>query len=260
MDCNESGKPIAIAKKQNKTVVHCKKLAENEGAFEIVQVIDDSFIGPDEEPLLPGTFLKWPLKNATEKLGTSVEQILIRIPGFFKYRKCAKRQLEIYKGNLEKRQCLEVDDNVLIPIPRVDRSNTCPKNLEAKVVSVSKDKKHVELGTSQGIIDCKFPQEQLQKVPNGGKKHIAVPNKSMTLVSAYRLETSYGSKSNSVSICNCKLTSGGHCKKPQCPCFKKGIACATKWHRGKSNCDNSTGSDSRLLITEFFVTLKFLFE
>jgi hypothetical protein len=134
---------------------------------------------------------------------------------------------------------LEQGDHVLIPIQRVDRSNTCPKAMEGRVMSVKE--KFVRIGTSAGIIETAFRQDQVQKV-TGRKRPLDVPEQPLSFIKAARMETSYGGKPNascidSPSLCNCRVTAKGQCKdKKQCNCFRINLKCSSKCHKG-APCD-----------------------
>ena len=73
--------PVALAKRVQRAVVHGHSVASGQGAFEVVEVLDGRAVGPDQEPLLPGVFLIWPLNCTSSKLGTTAEEIKFRIPG-----------------------------------------------------------------------------------------------------------------------------------------------------------------------------------
>ena len=192
--------------------VHGHKLSKNEGAFNVLKVLDANVKGPDDEPLLPGTFLSWDLNMSTDSLGSTVEMVEQRSSGFLTYLDGRGEQNTLYQKQVKNRQCLKEGDHVLLPIPRVDRSNTCPKNLEAKVIGVLHDKK-VQLGTDAGKVSTPFLQEQLDKV-TALKRKISVGQTHITLTKAYRSETSYG-----ISMCKCTTS----CGSKRCKCTKSGF-------------------------------------
>ncbi len=159
----------------------------------------------------------------------SIALVEERLPGFITYLKGRGKQNLLYQNQLSSRRNLEVGDHVLLPIPRVDRSNTCPKNLEAEVLETL-DKDFVRLGTETGKIDTAFRQEQLTKV-TGKKRKFEIPEHEIKLTRAYRADTSY----NSQNICKCNQG----CSSRRCRCFKSGLKCSSKCHNGNSdNCDN----------------------
>ncbi len=151
-----------------------------------------------------------------------------RTPAFMVYLKNRGTQDVLYQRQVSDRQQLEKDDHVLLPIPRVDRSSTCPKNIEAKVFEVLPGN-FVRLGINDGKISAPFQQEQLTKV-TGAKRKITVPDTEILLTKAYRSSTSY----NKQSLCACKKG----CSSYRCKCFKGGLKCSSKCHQG-GVCDNS---------------------
>ncbi len=154
--------------------------------------------------------------------------MVIPLSGAMAYHKGIRQTADAYREVLSRSRQLNEDDHVLLPIARTDRSNTEPKNLEARVVETSGGR--VKLGTAAGKIDVTFRQEQLVKV-NGRKRSFDVPDGSVSLIKAMRFESSY-STTSSASLCACR----GTCLTKRCPCRKGGVDCATKCHNGKT-CD-----------------------
>ena len=140
-------------------------VAPTERAFEVLLTLDDEELGPDAEPLQPGTYLTWPMNRATNNMGTTVESIEFRSGMFQDYLKNRAHAREEWL-KIAQQHRLEQGDHVLLPIKRVDRSNTCPKVMEGRVMSVKDN--FVRIGTSAGIIETAFHQDQVQKMT--GKK------------------------------------------------------------------------------------------
>ncbi len=196
---------------QLRDTVHGEKLSSDEAAFQVVRVLKADFQGPDEEPLEAGTFIRWKLKFTSDDLGNTLETVESRTPAFIKYLQDRGVQNILYQKQLASRRDLTVGDHVLMPIPKVDRSGTCPKNLEAEVME-KLENGYVRLGTDEGRISVAFRQEQLHKV-DGKKRKITVPEREIQLTKAFRSTTSY-----SASVCKCSKS----CSNARCKCFKAG--------------------------------------
>ncbi len=77
----EHHRAVAIARRVQRETVHGKKLLRTEGAFEVIEPLDESELGPDDEPLAQGVFLTWPLNCTSSTLGRTIEEVKFRIPG-----------------------------------------------------------------------------------------------------------------------------------------------------------------------------------
>jgi hypothetical protein len=203
-------KSIAIAKLDAaRKNVHGRSLSSKEGAFEVVTVLDDDEMGADEEPLQAKSYLIWPLNRASKYMGNSAESIQFRSQMFGNYLENRGHCQREWTQKAQKHR-LEEGDHVLIPIQRVDRSNTCPRAMEGRVVEA--DEKFVRIGTKAGIIETAFRHDQLPKV-TGKKRLFDVPDEKVSFIKAARAETTYGDRSaapsGTPSVCNCRVTESG---------------------------------------------------
>ncbi len=82
---------------------------------------------------------------------------------------------------------LQIGDQVILPIPSVDRTGTDPKNVFAEVYKT--DGKKVYLGVEAGRIKQPFLSSELEVMSR--KRHIKISDQEIPLIKAYRSETSY---------------------------------------------------------------------
>uniref|UniRef100_A0A914XJJ4 Integrase catalytic domain-containing protein n=1 Tax=Plectus sambesii TaxID=2011161 RepID=A0A914XJJ4_9BILA len=231
----ETGQPekaVAVGRLDpTRKLVHGQGVGPKEGAFEVVSVLDQEAIGPDDEPLQANSFLVWPMNRASNNLGRDEETIRFRSSMFMQYLKNrGHAQQEWLK--VAQREELKPGDHVLLNIPRVDRTSTCPRAMEGEVAAVNGA--FVRVRTSAGLIETSFRQDQLQKI-RGTKRPLEVRNDSVTFISAARAETALSNR----SMCNCQMTANRQCKdKTQCTCFRNNLRCSSKCHKGKP-CDLS---------------------
>lgn len=135
-EASQPEKAITIGKiAPGRQFVHGKKVGPKEGAFELLTVMCNDEIGPDDEPLQPNTFIIWPLNRASKRMGMHEERIRFRGKMFTNYLKSRGHAQRDWEKVMQKEQ-LNVGDHVLVRISRADRSNTCPRVMEAKVVEV----------------------------------------------------------------------------------------------------------------------------
>ncbi|CAK9289772.1 unnamed protein product, partial [Gordionus sp. m RMFG-2023] len=165
-----------------------------------------------------GNTIAWQDKNTTNSIGNTIENILARLPSFIAYLLDRNKQRNAYKNKIKKIK-LSIGDHVLILINKNDRSNICPKNIEAKIIQMEGDKLWV--GTQLGKIDSPFLKTSVHKSIKFS--NLTIPDKTISIITASRSASSYG---NCKSICNCQKS----CNKKRCQCFKNGINCSTKCH------------------------------
>ncbi|CAF5006834.1 unnamed protein product, partial [Rotaria socialis] len=172
--------------------------------------------------------------NITEKNEKSDELLTNRVERTNDIRETArqgqKRQVGEFLRNTAKRHKLvdlNVGDNVLIPVPDVDRGPTDARNVLAVVMEIKGDK--YKLGVEQGIINAYYSFHQLSKAT--GTPTILVKNvdqgikKSLTEV--VKLQSVTGGQG--MLKCSCK----GGCTTSRCKCKQAKIVC-------NSRCHNST--------------------
>ncbi len=101
-------------------------------------------------------------------------------------------------------------------------------------------KKAYELQCQHGILDCRFPTKNLERVPETVAQGIAIGNgtKKISLAQAAERE----STSNRVSVsCQCK----GDCQSKRCRCFKEGFNCTVHCHTEDHICQNVSALPDR---------------
>ena len=133
------------------------------------------------------------------------------------------------KQSIKKARVLEIGDNILLPIPEIDkRSPFDPPNLPG-VITHRSEEGYYKIGTQAGTLDrcylsteCEFSQSKFLSPEE-------VPESIVTLRKAI-LVSSLG---KSRLVCNC--TSG--CGSNRCRCRRNQKLCSSKCHR-KRSCHN----------------------
>lgn len=222
---NCGGRPVAQAIAER---VQRPSIAAPPGhmVFKILEIVIDA-----ATRFAVGDQVAWQSNRATDGMGSTAEEIKLRLPGLINYLKDRGHQKMAYEKLLQSRPELAVGDKVLLPIPRVDRSNTCAKNVVCQVVG--KEGKRVWLGTEAGKIEHPYLQEQLCPLKGNKIPRLEIPEKTIPLTTALRSVTSYG-KPVPDSLCHCKK----QCSSRHCMCFKNGLKCSTKCHKGHPDCSN----------------------
>ena len=123
-------------------------------------------------------------------MGYDQDTIRSRSVGFANYLESRGKDMESYMNKIDKRPDLDVGDLVRLPIPKPDRTNTCPKNTIARVMSISDG--YAKLGVPEGLISTGFRVKELEKFYGDYDFH--VPEKTVSNIAAYRASTAYGSK------------------------------------------------------------------
>ena len=178
--------------------------------------------------LIEGEVVSWPTNLASGTLGRDIQSVMARLPKFNQYLSDRKKQGEIYSKKVVEKE-YEVGDLVSLPIPRVDRSNTCPKNLPCKIISIN-ESGVLSLQCSIGFIEKGIHKD---KVGHWLANDLHTENWSdstVSLTKAYRSVTAYSSvNADTGSICKCKATNK-RCATKARGCYKSGIGCGSKCH------------------------------
>ena len=142
------------------------------------------------------------------------------------------RQIEkMIKHSNKKIKLSEVGENVLVPIPLVDkRSPFDPLNVPGVVLERSEDGMY-KIGTAAGVLDNLYISSQFQSSQTDFLAPEDIPNRSVTLREAI-LKSSFGKHK---LICNCT----GGCNSNRCKCKKLNRSCNSKCHKPRS-CHNRT--------------------
>ena len=126
---------------------------------------------------------------------------------------------------------LNIGENVLLPIPEVDkRSPFDPQNLPGVVLS-STDDGFYQIGTSSGRLENHYTAGQLELSLSFFLRQEDVPDKSLTLREAI-LHSSLGIHKQ---FCNC---TGGYVSN-KCKCKRSGRTCSSKCHKALT-CHNKS--------------------
>src|ERR1700761_2846918 len=145
-----------------------------------------------KEPLNPGIVTTWTSKLCSDKLGSSKDEIEARLPMFLKYlENRAQQQNQYEQKRATKRPSTQIGDIVAIKIPRIDRSNCCPRNMAGVVISPEKN--NVVIQTAKGIINQPISGNILSHwpSPSAPQELSNAPYKEISLITALRQSTSY---------------------------------------------------------------------
>ena len=130
----------------------------------------------------------------------------------------------------QKLRCLNVGDNVLIPMSEFDMERGDPLNTIGTVLE-KKENGSVKVGTKEGVIQGWLSIPQVEFAKQTLLKAEDVPSTEMTIRRAVRVlsvGTGQGFK---------RCQSKGACLTKQCSCFKEGNLCIGSCHP-RSNCKN----------------------
>ena len=124
----------------------------------------------------------------------------------------------------------ELGDNVVVPIPEVDRGRTDFRNLPGVITSVGGDGTYT-IGTQQGVLKQSYVRSQF--IPTNTPLIAAtdVPTKQVSLREAAQSESlAHG---QGFQRCSCR----GGCKSNICSCKRNGKLCNSKCHKSLT-CNN----------------------
>ena len=171
------------------------------------------------------------LSDSQDGLNPVAEQMdrfkIIRNDAVHNLRKQANRMLS---RTYQKLRCLNVGDNVLIPVSEFDRGRGDPLNIIG-VVLEKNENGSVKVGTKAGVIQGWLSRSQVEFAKQTLLKAEDVPSTEMTIRSAVRV-LSVGT-GQGFKRCQCK----GTCLTKRCSCFKEGNLCISSCHP-RNNCKN----------------------
>jgi hypothetical protein len=122
-----------------------------------------------------------------------------------------------------------IGENVLVPIPEVDRGRTDFRNVLDVIRMVGPD--GYTIGTQSGILKQKYVRSQFQPTIGTHLRAIDVPSKEVSLREASGMVSlAHG---QGFIRCHCK----GDCSSMRCSCRKEGRLCNSKCHKSLS-CTN----------------------
>lgn len=141
-------------------------------------------------------------------------------------------QAELFtKVTKTKLSLLEVGDNVIIPIPSVDRGPADERNIKGIIVAIN-DNGGYKVGTNVGKVKGFMSRNQVECTESTTLSLQDVPDTEMSLreiVSKVSLSGGQG-----YFFCNCKK---GNCKSARCKCRKSKVLCNSKCHNSVT-CSN----------------------
>ena len=131
---------------------------------------------------------------------------------------------------------LSPGDNVIVPVPKLDRSNGDLPNIIGVILTID-EKGLYTIGTNSGKIKGKLSRGQFEPLSYKGlKDHQVPPNVEISVREIVRAQSICNGQG--FTKCNCK----GACLKI-CSCFKKGLHCNSSCH-GKNASHNCKTVDS----------------
>ncbi|CAF5057243.1 unnamed protein product, partial [Rotaria sp. Silwood1] len=145
-----------------------------------------------------------------------------------------KRQAEEFLQNTSKKQKLanlNVGDNVLVPVPDVDRGPTDARNILAVIMGTAHDK--YKLGTQNGVLLGYYSYHQVCKAPGLPTLfiHDVQNDEPKSLREIARLQSVTGGQG--LLKCDCK----GGCKTNRCKCKQANMLCNSRCHHS-ATCGN----------------------
>lgn len=142
-------------------------------------------------------------------------------------RKQAEKMVARGKGILPP---IQVGDNVLVPIPAVDRGRGDPTNLVAVVLEMKEEK--VRVGTRDGVLNTWFERNQVAATRF---KSISIDDIRSEDVYSLRELVRLGSVGTGQGYrrCSCR----GDCDSKRCKCQKDEMICNSACHPGRT-CKN----------------------
>ncbi|CAF1370373.1 unnamed protein product [Rotaria sordida] len=149
-------------------------------------------------------------------------------------RKGQKRQAEEFLQNTFKKQKLanlNLGDNVLVPVPDIDRGPTDARNILAVIMGIKHDK--YKLGTQNGILSGYYSYHQVSKAPGLPTLFIQDIQKDepKSLREIVRLQSITGGQG--LLKCHCK----GGCKTNRWKCKQANMLCNSRCHHS-ATCNN----------------------
>ena len=147
-----------------------------------------------------------------------------------KERNGAKRSLENQASTMTKRtrsqlKPVSIDQNVLVPVPSVDKGRLDFPNIRGIVMSVDEEKDLFEIGTKHGVLNQKYARNQFMTTTVHPLLRSDIPtDKTISFREVARKESN-GSGQGFIR-CNClKNCTGNRCK-----CLKYDLKCTSKCH------------------------------
>ncbi|CAJ0922719.1 unnamed protein product, partial [Mesorhabditis belari] len=121
---------------------------------------------------------------------------------------------------------IDVGQNVLMPIPCVDRPKIGPRNLMGVVTAVTDG--FYSIGTQNGHLRQKFTRNQL--APCGAEffSNNSIPDGETSLRTAVGAASISGSQGHAHCLCLSGCTTNG------CACRKKSLLCNSRCHHARS--------------------------
>ncbi|CAM4856463.1 unnamed protein product [Rotaria socialis] len=143
------------------------------------------------------------------------------------YLKSVAKCQKLYNDSVQQLR-YEIGDIVGLEIDRVDRTNTSPKPLPCKVISIhtlQNDCVMYKLCTLKGVLSVLYGVQDLLDLRNNDFADLRSVDPTIPFTQACKEYVSVGI--NSVSgTCNCS----GKCATKACPCKAKNVKCCTKCH------------------------------
>ena len=118
---------------------------------------------------------------------------------------------------------LKVNDNIIIPVPRVDRGPIDCRNIRG--IIVDKTVNGYKIGTTVGVISGLLSRNQIEKIHGHELTILDVPdNTEISVRKAVQLLSLYGGQGH----IHCSCRSG--CKTGKCKCKRTNILCNSRCH------------------------------
>ena len=125
----------------------------------------------------------------------------------------------------------ELGDNVLVPVPEVDRGRTDFRNISGVITTVGPDGTYT-IGTSSGVLKQSYVRSQFIPTSASLVGITDVPTKSVSLREVAKSQ----SLTHGQGFVKCSCDTG--CKNNKCSCRGNGKLCNSKCHKSHATCTN----------------------
>lgn len=132
---------------------------------------------------------------------------------------------------------LAVGDNVIVPIPPLDRGVLSARNSIGVVMAAGTHPHMYVIGTPAGQLERQVVRGEIDKLPTKRLKPDNVPDKKLTLRSAAAKACPFGGQG--FRRCQCK----GECNNKRCSCKFRNVLCNSHCHSNRT-CKNKHAHES----------------
>lgn len=149
----------------------------------------------------------------------------------------AKRRLEeqaerMLQASRQRFEEAEVGQNVVVPIPDVDRGRGDPRNVMAVVMSINDG--FYRLGTKHGVLNRLYVRNEMELCAQQFFTVDEVPETSQISLREAVGAASVSGRSQGFLKCNCTKSK---CQTNGCKCKREGVLCNSRCHNSDTCCN-----------------------